>query len=67
MCDGVYFSRRLCISIASVARAAASAAADPRDLLTSGWAQLQEDDAIVGCAIVNLGVYKTDGVLSVAR
>ena len=66
--DSGLFPQGLCINIASAARAAASAAVDPKDLLVSGYAQLLKEPGIKGGAsTVCFGVYKTDGVLSVAK
>ena len=66
--DSGFFSQALCTSIASVARAAASAEVDPRDLLARGYEQIPEDAGIKGGASTAcLGVYKPDGVLSVAK
>jgi len=66
--DSALFSQRLCIGIASVARAAASTAVEPKDLLASGYTQVLDDPNIEGgAATACLGVYKTDGVLSVAK
>ena len=65
--DSGFFSQALCISIASFARAAL-AGVDPRDLLASGFKQIPEDAGIKGGASTAcLGVYKPDGVLSVAK
>jgi len=61
------FSQELCISIASLARAAASAEVHPRDLLASGYEQVDDARIKEGASTMCLGVYKTDGVLSVAK
>ena len=65
--DSGVFSQALCISFASLARAAASAGVDPKDLLASGYEQLDDARIKGGASTVCLGVYKTDGVLSVAK
>ena len=66
--DSGFVSQGLCNNIASLARAAASAAVDPKDLLAGGFEQLLKNPEIKGGATTAcLGVYKTDGVLNVAK
>jgi len=66
--DSAFFSQGLCIGIASVARAAASADVNPENLLASGYVQTLQDKNIKGgAATACLGVYRRDGVLSTAK
>ena len=65
--DSALFSQALCISIASLARAAASAEVDPKVLLASGHEQVDGARIKSRAPAVCLGVYKTDGGLSVAK